>query len=406
MKTLNYIILFLFITVTATAQDNINYKFSGFVDTYHAVRSKSPNDFMSSRSRLRTEFEARKGKSYMFASLNSVYNNIVEDQTKIELREAFFQYTTNNWDFKVGKQIVIWGVADGMRITDIISPMDYTEFLARDYDDIRIPVNAFRLKYVKPSYNLDLIFIPISEFFVLPVDEKNPWSITNSFTMPYVTNMDNMPEHTLKNSEFGGRFSFFLSGIDFSVSALHGWNKNPVFSYDYLSNNDTLQLTANYERLNMLGMDFSMPVSKFVVRGEIAEYFNELQEINNNKKIKKNATYFLLGVDWYAGNEWTLMAQYYHKLISNYDESMTTDQNTAYATISVSKSLLRSTLKLSAYAYIDVLNKGSFTRFSADYSFTDQIHLMAGYDWFNGDEGMFSYYQDNSEYWVKAKFCF
>ena len=406
MKTLNYIILFLFITVTATAQDNINYKFSGFVDTYHAVRSKSPNDFMSSRSRLRTEFETRKGKSYMFASLNSVYNNIVEDQTKIELREAFFQYTTNNWDFKVGKQIVIWGVADGMRITDIISPMDYTEFLARDYDDIRIPVNAFRLKYVKPSYNLDLIFIPISEFFVLPVDEKNPWSITNSFIMPYVTNMDNMPEHTLKNSEFGGRFSFFLSGIDFSVSALHGWNKNPVFSYGYSSNNDTLQLTANYERLNMLGIDFSMPVSKFVVRGEIAEYFDELQEINNNEKIKKNATYFLLGVDWYAGNEWTVMAQYYHKLISNYDESMTSDQNTAYATMSVSKSLLRSTLKLSAYAYIDVLNKGSFTRFSADYSLTDPIHLMAGYDWFNGNEGMFSHYQDNSEYWVKAKFCF
>ncbi len=406
MKTLKYTILFLLFSVVVSAQEEIKFKFSGFADTYHAVRSESPNDFMSSRSRLRTELEASKGNSYMFASLNSVYNSIVEDETKIELREAFFQYTTNNWDFKVGKQIVIWGVADGMRITDIISPMDYSEFLARDYDDIRIPVNAFRLKYVKPNYNLDLVFVPISEFFVLPYDSENPWAITNAFAIPTELEANNTPEKTIKNSEFGGRFSFYLSGIDFSVSALHGWNKMPVFDYGYSENGDTLKLSTNYDRLNTLGLDFSMPVGQFVVRGEFAEYFNELQEISNDGKIKKNATYMLLGVDWYAGKEWTLMAQYYHKLINDYDNSMTSDQNTAYATLSVSKSLLRSTLKLSAYAYLDVLNSGSFTRFSADYSLTDQIHLMAGYDWFNGDEGMFSYYKDNSEYFVKAKFSF
>ena len=82
--------LLLLLFNAVSAQDDLKFKFSGFADTYHAVRSKSPNDFMSSRSRLRTEIEASKGKSYLFASLNSVYNNIVEDETKIELREAFF----------------------------------------------------------------------------------------------------------------------------------------------------------------------------------------------------------------------------------------------------------------------------------------------------------------------------
>ena len=361
---------------------------------------------MSSRSRLRTEFEASKGKSYMFASLNSVYNSIVEDQTKIELREAFFQYNINNWDFKIGKQIVIWGVADGMRITDIVSPMDYTEFLARDYDDIRIPVNAFQLKYVKPGYSLDLVFVPISEFFVLPVEEDNPWSITNSFTMPYVTNMDNTPEHTLKNSEFGGRFSFYLSGIDFSVSALHTWNKMPVLHYKYSENRDSLLMDANYSRMEMLGMDFSKPVGKFVVRGEFAGYLDELLEFSNNNATTKNTLNFLVGIDWYAGNEWTIMAQYYHKLITDYDSDLASDKNSSYATLNISKKILRSTLNLGTYSYVDLINEASFTRFSADYSMTDQIHMMAGYDWFYGDKGMFGMYKDNSEYWVKAKFNF
>ena len=407
-QKIRYLMLFivLFPFFTWAQDENINFEFSGFADTYHAVRNREPYDFMSSRSRLRTEFEATKGKSYMFASLNSVYNRLDESQTKIELREAFFQYTNKSVDFKVGKQIVIWGVADGLRITDIISPMDYSEFLARDYDDIRIPVNAFRLKYIKPSYNFEMVFVPVSEFFVLPVDADNPWSITNAYEIPYQVDMGNTPAKIFKNGEIGGRFSLYLSGIDFSVSALHTWNKMPVFNYEYSQNNDTLLLDANYSRMDMLGMDFSLPVSKFVIRGEVAEYFNELQEIKNNEFTKKSTTNFLFGVDWYAGNDWTVMAQYYHRLINDYKRTMTSDKNTAYATLSVSKKLLRSMLKLSAYSYIDVINEASFTRFSADYSLTDQIHLMAGYDWFNGDKGMFSYYKDNSEYWVKAKFNF
>ena len=336
MKTLQMISILLLLTTTVKAQDeDINFKFNGFADTYHAVHSQSPYDFMSSRSRLRTELSATKGKSYLFASLNSVYNSLDESQTKIELREAFFQYTNNSWDFKIGKQIVIWGVADGLRITDIISPMDYSEFLARDYDDIRIPVNAFRLKYIKPSYNLELIFVPVSEFFILPVGEENPWSVTRSFELPYQGDMDNTPEKTLKNSEIGGRFSFYLSGIDFSVSALHTWNKMPVFSYQYSQNMDTLLLDAYYNRLGMLGMDFSMPVGKFVVRGEIAGYFDELQEFLNDNPVKKNTLNFLLGIDWYPGNDWTITSQYYHKLITGYDNSMAIDRNTSYATLGI-----------------------------------------------------------------------
>lgn len=412
MRKNSFIITSLFVlcTFTIKAQEFNKFNFNGFVDTYHAVRSKSPNDFMSSRSRLRTELNISKGKSYMFASLNAIYNSILEDQTKIELREAFFQYTDKNWDFKVGRQIVIWGVADGMRITDIISPMDYTEFLARDYDDIRIPVNAFRMKYIKPKYNIELIFVPISAFFVLPVDEGNPWSIANLSTIPSRFNMKNTPDKTLKNSEYGGRFSFFLSGIDFSVSALRSWNKMPVFNKNVSETMDTLFVESVHGRINMLGMDFSMPVGKFVLRGEIAEYFGEIQALDlqasDKSKLKRNTTNFLIGIDWYPGNEWTVTTQYSHKLIPGYVDRIESKKNTIFTTLGITKKLLRGTLSLSTFSYIDITNEGFFNRTSTDYALSDQIHLMLGYDWFYGNKGMFGLYQNNSEYWVKAKFSF
>ena len=356
MKNYLISILLLFPIIAQAQEEKIDIRVNGFTDTYHAVRSQKPYDFMSSRSRLRTEFSATKGKSYMFASLNSVYNSIDKSQTKIELREAFFQYANNNWDIKAGKQIVIWGVADGLRITDIVSPMDYSEFLARDYDDIRIPVNAFRLKYVKPSYNFELIFVPVPEFFVLPVDKENPWSITHPFNMPYQIDIDNTPGKNIENSEYGGRFSFYLSGVDFSVSALHTWNKMPVFSYGYSQNMDTLLVDANYSRMDMLGMDFSLPVSKFVIRGEVAGYFGELLEYSNDATVRKNTLNVLLGIDWYPGSDWTITSQYYHKLIAG----LTIDENTSYATLGITKKVLRSTLSLSTFSYVDIINQAFF----------------------------------------------
>jgi hypothetical protein len=392
---------------TLFGQEELTFKFSGFADTYHAVRSQSPFDFMSSRSRLRTEFEAGKGKSYLFASLNSVYNSILDDQTGIELREAFFQYTTNNWDFKAGRQIVIWGVSDGLRITDIVSPMDYTEFLARDYDDIRIPVNAFKLKYYNSKLSAEAIFIPVSSFFIIPTSPENAWSvIPYSENINYRVDLEQYPDKTLNNSEFGGRLSFFLSGIDFSVAALHTWNKLPVLNYTGNQTGDTIHITGQYNRMDMLGMDFSFPLGQFVFRGEVAEYFGELQETETNEKIERNTTNFLFGVDWYPVSEWTISGQYSHKLIPDRVEIMATKENTAFATLSISKSMLRSTLKLATFGYYDLSNGGFFNRTSADYALSDQIHLLAGYDWFHGDEGMFSLYKNNSEYWLKASFSF
>lgn len=415
MKTNKIIGMVLLITIglpfALRAQELSKMKLNGFLDTYHAVQSKSPNNFMSSRTRLRTELDMKKGKSYMFASLNATYNSILPEQTKIELREAFFEYTTKNWNFKAGRQIVIWGISDGVRITDVVSPMDMTEFLARDYDDIRIPVNAMRVRYLTQNMRAELILIPVSSFFIVPYQPENPWSVFPSNTGTYFdVNMNNTPEMTLNNSEYGGRISFFLSGIDFSISALHTWNKMPVFRNQLSTNNDTVFVDALHNRMDMLGADFSMPIGQFVIRGEIAEYFGEVQslnmQVNSNVSLKRNTTNFLLGVDWYPGNEWTFTTQYSHKLIPDYVDIIETKENTALATLGITKKILRSTLNLSSFTYFDITNNGFFNRTSADYSLTDEIHMILGYDWFNGDKGMFRMYKDNSEIWFKAKYSF
>ncbi len=367
-------------SATAQDEDSLQVGIKGFVDTYHALRTEQPNNWMSSRSRVRGELTIEKGHAGAFVSANLIHNAILSNHTGFQLREAYAYYSDNHWDVRAGRQIITWGVADALRLTDIISPMDYTEFLAQDYDDIRIPVGGLRVRFSREKWSMEAVAIPVSSFFDLPTDAENPWSVG-----PIAIGAE--PSHNAYNMEYGGRLAFFLSGIDFSFSALHTWNKQPV-----LCNG-----VGEYRRMTMLGADVSVPMGKFVVRGEVAEYLDELQT-GGTRAASTNA---LLGIDWYAGNDWTLSAQYSHKYVA-----LGEHRNTALSTLRISKELLHNTLTLQTFAYIDVTNGGVFNRLSADYALNDQIHAVIGYDYFHADGGMFAIYNKNSELFFKLKYSF
>lgn len=56
------------------------------------------------------------------------------------LRELYVDTTLADWQFRLGKQQVVWGTADGIKLLDIINPTDYREFNQNTFEDSRIPV--------------------------------------------------------------------------------------------------------------------------------------------------------------------------------------------------------------------------------------------------------------------------
>lgn len=389
--------------------NSLQVRAKGFLDTYHAVRVNSKYDWMSSRTRARGELMLEKGSSSLYLSLNATYNALLKQRTGLELREAYLSYAKGNVDMRVGRQIVVWGVADALRLTDCVSPFDYTEFLAQDYDDIRIPVNGLRMKYMFNSITFEAICIPIADFFVFPTDERNPWAFRLSSTaLPYKFDFESgKPEKRLSNMEFGGRVSVNLSGVDFSISALRTWNKMPALATRLSADRDMLLLNGHYRRMTMLGADCSLPLGQFVVRTEAACYLDEAQTASLGHDVaQRNSLNALIGLDWFPGNDWNISAQYYHKYTSGNIEGLATYRNAGLATTRISKELLRNTLKLSTFAYVDVTNGGVFNRLSATYSLNDQIELTAGYDFFSAEKGKFVMYKNNSEVWIKAKYNF
>lgn len=405
IKKLSLALLSAAFALSAHAQDELNLQLNGFVDTYHALQTSYPHKIMSSRTRARLELRADYGEASLYSSMNLAYNSLLQDQTGAFLREAYFNYAGNFLEVKAGRQIVTWGVADGLRITDLISPMDYTEFMANDYDDIRVPVNAINLKYPGESFSAEFVFVPVPEYFVMPMGEDNPWNMP----VPERARMDlsGTPAKRIKNSEFGGRLRFFLENLDFSLTAMRTFNKSPVTVASYNPKTDSILIKGVYKPMNVIGGDVSIPIGEFVIRGEVAEYFDEpIALANSSGYLLRNTLNALVGIDWYAGNNWTFMAQYMHKFIGRYRDKLGIEENTSMVTARISKELLNNTLKFSLYGMLDIDNLGYYVRSAADYLWSDQITLSFGADGFGGKRGTFKTYKKNTQIWVKGKYFF
>lgn len=378
----------------AFAQEDSPFQFNGFVDTYHALQREYPHDWVSSRTRVRAELKASYDNAFLFASVNAIQNNIVKSETGFSLNEAFFDYS-NDWiEIKAGKQIVVWGVTDEGRITDLISPLDYTEFIANDYDDLRMAVNAIDIKYPGEKINAEFIFVPVASFDKIPTDTLNPWhvQIPNNLALDLDT-----PEERFKNSEYGTRLRFFLEYLDFSITALHTYNKTPVTVLS-MDSTGTLVVKGIYKPMTVLGGDVSIPLGEIVVRGEAAEYLKEaIADEDGLDYSRKNTFNGALGIDWYAPHDWTIVAQYVYRY---------TGEHQHVASLQVSKEMLGNTLEISFSGEYDFNDSGFFGRLSAQYALNDQISLSLGYDHIYGDDGYFGMYKHNSEFWAKGKFFF
>ena len=404
-KKLSFALLSAAFALSAHAQDELSLQLNGFVDSYHALQAEYPHKIMSSRTRLRLEMRANYGEASLFSSVNLAYNSLIKDQSGAFLREAYFDYAGKYLEVKAGRQIITWGVADGLRLTDLISPMDYTEFMANDYDDIRVPVNAINLKYPGESFSAELVFVPVPEYFVMPSGEDNPWTMP----VPAGVSMDlsGTPEKRLKNSEVGGRLRFFLENLDFSLTALRTFNKSPITVAGFDPVAKSAVIKGVYEPMNVVGGDVSIPAGELVIRGEVAAYFGEPIALKNSMDYWHRSSFnALIGIDWYAGDNWTIMAQYMHKVIMDYQSVLGTEQNTSMITARISKELLNNTLKLSVYGMFDVDNVGFYVRPAADYLLNDQITISLGGDWLGGRRGMFKTYKKNTQIWVKGKYFF
>ena len=390
--------------------------FSGYVRNYSGMLAGNGNtDFVIQQNTFNLNIEKNLGVSSFKVNPMLYHNN--HDSLTLKLREIYLDLNFDNIDIRLGKQQIVWGKADGVFITDIISPKDLYEFLLPDFDEIRIGVIGAKLNYYLGNNTFEFVWLPVFTPTNLPSD-NSVWSPQMNYAIqPTFDNSKKEIFPSLENSEIFMKYSALTEIVDFELMGGYMFDDDAVMFSTILPNNlggMNLTITPEYKRLSVAGGSFSTTLGPFVLRGEGAYYFGKYFNTNNlavdNGTIKKDYVQYMFGTD-FTLFDINISTQFIQKAILDYEEiiqpnNLFSDEYNNMLTFLAKYSMLNETLDLELFTYYDFEFDDALIRPRILYDFSDAINLQFGANIFTGSSGQFGQYNYNDMIYGKVIYSF
>lgn len=264
-------------------------EFNGYVRQHTALRAvpDQRHDLMVLEHKLHLESRESRGHASFFASVDlTIDQHDAALNPYLHFREAYIDFSKGGLDLRLGKQVVMWGNADGVFITDVVTPKDLSRFLLPDFEDIRMSIPMLKANYYIGELGLETVLIP--RFIASVQAASGDWAFEKASLTAWIPTT--MPEASASNAEFGLKVSGLALETDFSVLYLHTWDDFPSVEWVTASLPDSLTPylplaqsfgvsipeiktpSLRHSKLNIVGLTFSRPVSSLVLRGEGACY--------------------------------------------------------------------------------------------------------------------------------------
>jgi uncharacterized protein DUF1302 len=340
--------------------------------------------------KIHLEFGARFFESWDFFISRSAFYNLAydiqdsdnytdkfldENESELELKKCYIRGSlTDDLDLKFGRQIVVWGKSDNIRITDVLNPLDLREPGMTDIEDLRLPVFMTRLDYYFSNISLSAYLIHEHRSHKLPVYGSS------YYYLPFELPDDDEPSRKLKNTELALALAGTFSGFDISL----------YFADIY---DDTPYLNANNKRLHkeilMTGFAANKAHGNFLYKAEAALFdgirlsaYNQAGTLINNSHEYSRLDY-LVGVEYSGFKNTTLSFEAADRWFMDFDSDAKksgSEKHIVQYAIRGSKTFLNEVLEISVLAslYGSKADEGGFVRVNAAYDYTDAVVFELG----------------------------
>jgi hypothetical protein len=192
------------------------------------------------------------------------------DPSGVLLKEFYLDVFMPSADLRIGKQIVRWGIVEGWRVLDQINPLDFTEHILRDVTDRYIPLWMVKADYYLGPLTFEGLWIP-------DVRGHKPAPIRSEWSQFQVLPDFNPVPRNFENSEWGGRISGVLGGVEMVYTSLYHWDDFPTafrsvsgLGLGSLGISPEVTFTPVQRRLQTNGIGLSKSFGKIVLEGEVA----------------------------------------------------------------------------------------------------------------------------------------
>ncbi|MDQ6954283.1 MAG: hypothetical protein Q9M20_02445 [Mariprofundaceae bacterium] len=330
-------------------------------------------------------------------------------RTFSEIKEAYLLYGGDDFDLRLGQQQIVWGKTDGLRLLDIVNPLNMQEFLLDDFLDSRTGIVAARMNYYAYLNGKEHEF----EFLIIPdakVSAFAPQGARWAYAKPSIPAgvipvflQSNQPNGSVKTTEYGAVWRSNINGWDLSLNWFYGWKDNPVLNRKVQAG--TLFITPTYKQMHTVGGSFSNAFGAIVLRSELA--VNIKEAMSTTAAITETTAWNAsLGLD-YNQNNWRISPQFFIRHLQTWNATMLEDQNSGFVSLMLSTDYLNEKLKPEVIALLSGSDGSSMIRPKITYDWSDQITGRLGIDLFTGKStSFFGQFDQNDRVYSEVEYTF
>jgi hypothetical protein len=363
--------------------------------TYSPNASKPHDKLSSFKSSLFLDFEYKFNNGFKFktngkAYYDSIYNlrdrddytkdEIDELESEIEIFDAYIEGSLGSkLDIKFGRQVVVWGRSDTIRVTDVINPLDNRRPAMVDIEDLRLPITMAKIDYFLGDWRITPIAILEQRF------NKNPPFGGGFNPAPREMPKDKRYDDITPALSIGGEFSNW--DINLYASQLRG-------SSSYLERGE-----IRHNRVDMFGTALNILSGSWLFKSEFA-YLDGLKFSSTGDKEFKRAD-ILFGTEYNGIADTMLSYDVVLRDMDSYDNRLSKEiievkDRTYQHAFRVSSDFLNATLKANYLIslYGSKLDEGGFQRAWFDYDISDGLKSTIGYVDYRGGSKLFDKIRD------------
>jgi hypothetical protein len=400
-------------------EDEINIEIHGFLMGNYSVRTSGQKpagdqgrDFLLAEERLRIDLFGWSDSIEASARAKGdiLYDHVAEE-FDTDLREAYLDYTINIFDFRLGRQIITWGVGDLVFINDVF-PKDYVSFFSgRPLEYLKKGSDALKIGIYPDFISAELVVIPFFEDNNLP--SPNRFFLFDPF--PQIQNRGKQEPNTeIDNTEIAVRLFGNIWNFETSLYAYRGFFRTPAMRPDDPA--APTKIISFFPKLSTYGLSVQRRLLDGVISMEGAYYDSREDRQGTDPFIPNSGIKYLIGYQRQLWEDFTIGGQYYGEYMAHHDEYVENlpeglpelDEYRDLVTIRLTQLLMHQTLKLSFFAFYSPSDEDYMIIPEVKYKITDDRAAALGANLFGGEEDdpQFGQFDKNDNIYIYIKYEF
>ena len=333
-----------------------------------------------------------------------------ELEKEAELREIYLEGSPfGNLDIKLGKQIVSWGVANSLRVVDVLNPTDDREFGMTDLEDIRLPIAMTKLDYYIGDLKLEAVAVHEIKF-----NKSAPFGSDFNPSTQKINEV--IPESSAENTEYGLALIGTFSGWDASLHWAQYFDDTAHFKITKVTFIPGLgavpTLEQRHSRLTMGGATLSIPSGNFIWKAEAAKLQGMEFALVTEKTFSR--TDVLVGSEYSGWSDTSLTLEFGVQHLNDFDVKLEESPDSQLedriaTTVSFMQDYINQTMHLSLVGMI--IGKGGqdggLNRMSLEYDVMDAFSVTGGAMLYQpGENAYFQSLNENDRIFFEARYSF